>query len=78
MSAAVICLSSPVDVLSVVPHLLRFHPSQSLVLVCLRSHGKGFRVGMVARIDLPRKVTPPRSPTRCYRRWPARTPTRLS
>lgn len=53
MSAAVISLSSPVDVLSVVSHLLGFHPSQSLVLVCLRSHGKGARVGLVARIDLP-------------------------
>lgn len=53
MSAAVICLSSPVDVLSVVPHLLGFHPSQSLVLVCLTSHGKGARVGLVARMDLP-------------------------
>jgi hypothetical protein len=52
MSATVICLSSPV-VLSVVPHLLGFHPSQSLVLVCLSSHGNGARVGMLARIDLP-------------------------
>ena len=52
--SAVICLSSPVDVLSVVPHLLGFHPSSpSLVLVCLSSHGTGARVGMVARIDLP-------------------------
>ena len=54
MSTALICLSSPVDVLSAVPHLLGFHPSQSLVLVCLSSsHGQGARVGMIARIDLP-------------------------
>lgn len=54
MSATVICLSSPADVLSAVPHLLGFHPSApSLVLVCLTSHGKGTRVGMVARVDLP-------------------------
>jgi len=53
MSAAVVRLMSPVDVLSVVPHLLGFHPCQSLVLVCLTSHGKGARVGMVARLDLP-------------------------
>jgi len=54
MSTAPICLSSPVDVLSAVPHLLGFHPSQSLVLVCLSSsHGQSARVGMIARIDLP-------------------------
>ncbi len=53
MSATVICLSSPADVLSAVPHLLGFHPARSLVLVCLTSHGKGTRLGMVARVDLP-------------------------
>ena len=53
MSAKAIRLFSPVDILSVVPHLLGFHPFQALVLVCLHTHGTGSRVGMVARIDLP-------------------------
>ena len=59
MSAAVICLSSPSDVLSAVPHLLGFHPSsQSLVLVCLHSRGKSAQVGMLARFDRPEPGRP--------------------
>lgn len=54
MSTTVIRLSSsPADLLSVVPHLLGFHPNLSLVLVCLTSHGRSAQLGMLARIDLP-------------------------
>ena len=53
MSATVICLSTPADVLSVVPHLLGFHVDRSLVLVCLTTTGRRTRLGMVARVDLP-------------------------
>ncbi len=77
MSTAVICLSSPVDVLSVVPHLLRFHPSQSLVLVCLRSPGKGAGSGWSPGSTSPEGHAAEVADA-FYRRWPARTPTRLS
>ena len=53
MSATVNCLSTPADVLSVVPHLLGFHVDRSLVLVCLTTTGRSTRLGMVARVDLP-------------------------
>ncbi|MGH8868654.1 MAG: DUF4192 domain-containing protein [Actinomycetes bacterium] len=44
-------LSSPGDVLAAVPHLLGFHPADSLVVVSLR--GRTGRVGLCARMDLP-------------------------
>ncbi|PSK99717.1 uncharacterized protein DUF4192 [Haloactinopolyspora alba] len=39
------------ETLSAIPHLLGFHPEESLVIVCL--HGERRRLGLVLRIDLP-------------------------
>ncbi len=41
------------EVAAALPHLLGFHPAESLVLVSLRGPG-GSRVGLTARADLPR------------------------
>ncbi len=45
-------ISGPTGLLAVVPTMLGFHPSNSLVLMCLS--GDRRRVGPVARVDLPR------------------------
>lgn len=44
-------LSSPGEVVDAVPHLVGFHPGDSVVIVALK--GKRRRLGVVARIDLP-------------------------
>jgi len=44
-------VSGPAGLLAVVPTMLGFHPSNSLVLMCLS--GGRRRVGPVARVDLP-------------------------
>ena len=44
-------VSGPAGLLAVVPTMLGFHPSNSLVLMCLS--GERRRVGPVARVDLP-------------------------
>ena len=44
-------LSGPAEIVEAVPHLVGFHPEDSLVVVALK--GKRRRVGVVARIDLP-------------------------
>lgn len=48
----VVRLSSPADILGVLPHRLGFHPSESLVVVSL--HGPRLRDELVMRFDLPR------------------------
>ncbi|MGW5238999.1 DUF4192 family protein [Monashia sp. NPDC004114] len=45
-----ISLSGAADLLTVIPFQLGFHPSRSVVVSCF--HGK--RIGLVARLDLPR------------------------
>jgi hypothetical protein len=49
--APVVRLRSPADLLSALPHLLGFHPEESLVVVCLK--GPRRRQGLTMRIDLP-------------------------
>lgn len=44
-------ISTPADILGVLPHRLGFHPSESLVVVCLE--GARRRDRLVMRIDLP-------------------------
>jgi Domain of unknown function (DUF4192) len=51
MTASTFRVSTPRDLLSVVPFQLGFQPSDSLVLVSLR--GPRHRVGLVLRVDLP-------------------------
>ena len=46
-------LQNPDELIAAVPHLLGFHPIDSLVLVTLRGPGPT-RVGMTLRVDLPR------------------------
>ncbi|WP_086828495.1 DUF4192 domain-containing protein [Allokutzneria sp. NRRL B-24872] len=41
------------DLVAAVPHLLGFHPTESLVLVCLTKRKKRTRVGLALRVDLP-------------------------
>ncbi|GAA4007265.1 DUF4192 domain-containing protein [Allokutzneria multivorans] len=41
------------DLVAAVPHLLGFHPTESLVLVCLTRRKKRTRVGLALRVDLP-------------------------
>src|ERR1700712_5583082 len=48
---APIRVSGPAGLLAAVPPMLGFHPSDSLVLMCLS--GQRRRVGPVARVDLP-------------------------
>ena len=48
---AVVRLRGPADVLSSVPHLLGFHPSESLVIMCLS--GPRRRQRLIMRVDLP-------------------------
>jgi hypothetical protein len=45
-------LRTPTDLLEVMPFLLGFHPTESLVVVML--HGRGCRVGATLRYDLPK------------------------
>ena len=48
---AVVRLSGPADVLSSIPHLLGFHPTESLVIMCLS--GPRRRQRLIMRVDLP-------------------------
>jgi hypothetical protein len=75
MTTTLIRLSSPADLLSAVPHLLGFHPTKSLTLLCLTGSGSS-RLGLVARVDLPELGQAAQAPT-CYSRAShGRTPTR--
>ncbi len=47
----VVRLSTPADILGVLPHRLGFHPTESLVVVCLE--GPRRRDKLVMRVDLP-------------------------
>lgn len=47
----VVRLRSPADVLTAVPYLLGFHPTDSLVAIALTAPRR--RIGFVARVDLP-------------------------
>jgi len=49
MTTHALKLASPGDLLATVPYLFGFHPTDSLVVICL--HGN--RMGLLARIDLP-------------------------
>ena len=49
----IVRLSSPADILGVVPLRIGFHPTESIVVVCL--HGPRRRDGLVMRLDLPPK-----------------------
>jgi hypothetical protein len=49
----IVRISSPADILGVVPHRIGFHPAESIVVVCL--HGPRRRDGLVMRLDLPPK-----------------------
>ncbi|NED99497.1 DUF4192 domain-containing protein [Phytoactinopolyspora halotolerans] len=44
-------ISSPADVVGVIPAILGFHPSESVVVLCL--HMPTNRAGLVMRVDLP-------------------------
>jgi Domain of unknown function (DUF4192) len=46
----VVTISSPADILGVVPHRVGFHPVESIVVVCL--HGPRRRDGLLMRLDL--------------------------
>jgi len=46
----VVRISTPADVLGVVPHRVGFHPTESIVVICL--HGPRRRDGLVMRLDL--------------------------
>src|SRR3712207_3632926 len=50
-AAAVARLSSPGEILAVLPSLCGFRPQESLVLMSLR--GQRQRLGLTARVDLP-------------------------
>lgn len=52
---SVAVLRSPADVLGVVPQLVGFHPTSSMVVMCL--HGLRRRAGLVMRVDLPAPAT---------------------
>ncbi|MFB9902571.1 DUF4192 domain-containing protein [Allokutzneria oryzae] len=41
------------DLVAGVPHLLGFHPTDSLVLICLAERDGGIHVGLALRVDLP-------------------------
>lgn len=51
MDPTVVSVTSPADILGVLPHRLGFHPTESLVLISL--HGPRKRDRLVMRIDLP-------------------------
>lgn len=46
-------LSDPGDVLAAVPHMVGFHPTDSLVLITVHRAPSSQRLGMTLRIDLP-------------------------
>ncbi len=50
-STPVVKLSTPLDVLGALPYLVGFHPSESLVVVCLQGPRK--RTSVTMRFDLP-------------------------
>lgn len=47
----VVKLTTPADLVGVVPWLVGFHPEESLVVICLR--GRRLRTGLTLRVDLP-------------------------
>lgn len=49
----VVRISSPADILGILPHRIGFHPRESLVVVCLE--GSRRRDKLVMRVDLPRR-----------------------
>jgi hypothetical protein len=56
-SPPVVSVSGPGDLVSLVPYLVGFHPSRSLVVLSL--HGPRLRCGLTARFDLPHAGTTP-------------------
>ena len=50
MTTHAIKLTSPHELLAVVPYLLGFHPTRSMVLLCLSNN----KLGLTQRLDLPR------------------------
>ena len=50
MTTSAIKLTSPHELLAVVPYLLGFNPTHSIMVLCLRDH----RLGLTQRLDLPR------------------------
>ncbi|HEY9412660.1 MAG TPA: DUF4192 domain-containing protein [Jiangellaceae bacterium] len=50
-SATVVTLSGPSDLVGVLPALIGFRPSESLVVLCM--HGSRLRTGLAMRFDLP-------------------------
>lgn len=46
-------LTDPGDVLAAVPHLLGFHPVNSLVILTVHRNSASVRLGMAVRVDLP-------------------------
>ena len=50
MSTNGISLQSPHEVLAIVPFVLNFRPTNSIVVLCLRER----RLGLTQRLDLPR------------------------
>ncbi|MGH3329093.1 MAG: DUF4192 family protein, partial [Streptomycetales bacterium] len=51
-ASSVLRLSSPGELVEVVPYLLGFHPEDSVVLLALEEPRR--RVGLTMRVDLPR------------------------
>jgi hypothetical protein len=49
--SAVVKITSPVDIVGSIPSMLGFHPTHSLVVMCLRGQRK--RIGLTMRFDLP-------------------------
>ena len=49
MTTNALKLKDPNELLAVIPYLLGFHPTRSLVLVCLSNN----RIGLTQRLDLP-------------------------
>ena len=50
MTTNAIKLTSPHELLAVVPYLLGFNPTNSIMVLCLRDR----RLGLTQRLDLPR------------------------
>lgn len=48
-----VTLTDPAEVLAAVPHLLGFHPSDSLVLITMHETTRGLDFGLTVRMDLP-------------------------
>jgi hypothetical protein len=51
MTTEPVTLRSANELLAVVPYLLGFHPSDSIVALCMRER----RIGLIQRIDIPRR-----------------------